>query len=111
MDPMLDPSGMILPQVLQPKFTRPASIPATSEWNDGSELQYLKQYQPFPYGISPLALGYHYYKRAQVLETVNKQRHAEMTEEVVGTRPAVSLRLWSEEEWVRARIAEIEGMG
>ncbi len=34
-----------------------------SDQNDGSDLQYLKRYQPYPYGLSPLALGYNYGKR------------------------------------------------
>ena len=39
---------------------------------DGSELQYLGQFNTaeaggFPYGVSPLALGYNYYKRAAAM--------------------------------------------
>ena len=43
------------------RVTRPASgvtdLPASEPWYDGSTLQFLKQYEPFPYGISTLALA------------------------------------------------------
>jgi hypothetical protein len=77
-------------------------------WNNGAELQYLETLQPFPYGVSPLAIGYNYYKRSQVLQETNKQKHAQLSESVVDSRPAVSMKFWSEEELERARRAELE---
>jgi tetratricopeptide (TPR) repeat protein len=110
-DPLLDANGYILPQYLTVTNPRPADLDPSVEWNDGSELQYLKKYQPFPYGISPLALGYNYYKRAQVLVTEKKQKHAQISDESVGSRPAFALKTWSEEEWARGRRAELDVFG
>jgi hypothetical protein len=111
MDAMLDAKGMILPQYLQPKYPRPADLPADSDWNDGSELQYLAPYQPFTYGLSPQALGYDYFKRAQVLQSVGKQRHAQVSDLVIDSRPGLSLRMWGEEEIERGRNVELGAFG
>lgn len=80
---------------------------AFSEWNDGSELQYLAPYQPFPGGLSPMALGYNYAKKAQVLLTVGKQKPGQLSAPVVDRQPATELMQWSEEEWTRARAMEM----
>jgi hypothetical protein len=106
LDPILDAKGNILPEYLIPKIPRPANLDPKSEWDDGSELQYLKQFEPYPYGVSSLALAYNYYKRAQVLETVNKQRHAQLSGLVVDSRPGIALKGWCEDEWERGRRAE-----
>jgi hypothetical protein len=58
-----------------------------------------------------LALGYNYFKRAQVLLTEKKQKHAQISDETLGSRPAFSLKIWSEDEWLRGRKAEIELFG
>jgi hypothetical protein len=108
--PRLDAGGSILPEFLAARTPRPPDKPA-GEWNDGSELQYLKDYQPFPYGIPPYALGYAYYKRAQVLQSVNQQKHAQLGDSVIDSRPALSLKSWAEDEWERACRAELEAFG
>lgn len=105
LDPILDENGYILPQYLKPKFPAPGAGS-----NDGGELQYLKRFQPFPYGLSPFALGYNYFKRAQVLQSVNKQRHAQLSDLVIDSRPALALKNWSEEEWEYGRAAELEAI-
>jgi tetratricopeptide (TPR) repeat protein len=110
-DPLLDANGYILPEYLSVTNPRPANLDPSVEWNDGSELQYLKKYQPFKYGISPLALGYNYFKRAQVLVTEKKQKHAQISDESIGSRPAFALKTWSEEEWARGRRAELDVFG
>jgi hypothetical protein len=111
MDPMLDAKGMILPQYLAVKYPRPADLPADSDWNDGSELQYLARYQPFTYGITPQALGFNYFKRSQVLQEVGKQRHAQVSDLVIDSRPGLSLRMWGEEELERGRNIELAAFG
>ncbi len=108
LDPMLDVHGNILPELLKPKYSRPANIAADSDWNDGSELQYLKQYQPLPYGLSTFALAYNYHKQAQVLQTVAHLHHANLSELVVDSRPALALKGWSEDEWELARRIELK---
>src|SRR5207302_4636752 len=98
----------ILPQLLKPRYPRRGNLPADSEWNDGSELQYLAPYQPFPYGVSTFALGYNYHKQAEVLQTVGKQRHANLSDVVIDSRPALALKGWSEDEWERGRRFELQ---
>jgi hypothetical protein len=98
-EPLLDSKGMILPQYLQPTHSRPPEIPEGQAYNSGAELQFLEPYQPFPYGISTLALGYNYFKRAQVLQDPPyNQRHAQLSDMVIDSRPALALRDRSQEE-------------
>ena len=108
LDPMLDAQGNILPELIKPRYTKPASVTDDNEWNDGSELQYLKQFQPFPYGLSAFALAYNYHQRAAILQRVYKQKHAQLSDLVVDSRPALALKNWSEDDWERARRAELE---
>src|SRR5439155_8747303 len=108
LDPVLDAQGYILPQLLTPKYPRPANLPANSEWNDGSELQYLKQYQPFPYGVGTFGFAWNYHKQAQVLQDDAKLHHANLSELVVDSRPALALKGWSEEEWELGRRMELK---
>jgi hypothetical protein len=108
-DVMLDENGNILPELLRPRHRRPAD--AGAEWNDGSELQYLEQYQPFPYGISAMGLGYNYFKRAQVMQSVGRQQHAQLSAMVIDSRPGLSLRFWSEDERERGQRAELRAFG
>lgn len=111
LDPMLDDKGMLLPELYAPKLARPADLPANSEWNDGSELQYLKQFEPFPYGIPARAIGFNYYKRAQVLATVNHQKHINMNTPILASRAALALEDWAKNELEYGRRAEIESLG
>ncbi|MEO6434558.1 MAG: hypothetical protein ABIP55_02200 [Tepidisphaeraceae bacterium] len=110
LDPVLDSKGMVLPELLKPRFPRPADLPAGSEWNDGSELQYLASYQPFPYGVGAMAFGYNYHKRAQVLQERTQQVHANLSPMVVDSRPALALKGWAEDEWERGRRLEAKAL-
>lgn len=105
-DTLLDASGNLLPQYLKPLW----EVPAGQEGNNGAELQYLEQFQPFSYGISPVALGYNYHKRSQILQRIGKQKHIQLSEMVVNSQPAITLRLWAEEEWDRGRRLEERGL-
>jgi hypothetical protein len=116
MDTMLDANGTILPENL--RATR--EVPAGQDGNDGSELQYLAQFQAggadrqectgFPYGLSPLALGYNYAKRAQILQRVSKQKHLQLADQVIDNQPGLALKAWSDEEWDRGRRLEQRGL-
>ena len=106
LDPVLDEKGMILPALLEPKYERPADLPAGAEWNDGSELQYLAPYQPFNDGVGAMAFGYNYHKRAQVLQEATQQVHANLSPMVIDSRPALALKGWSEDEHERGRRFE-----
>jgi hypothetical protein len=110
LDPMLDAKGDILPQYLETTRPPPSDLKPGEEWNTGAELQYLKEYQPFPYGLSPLALAYNYYKRAQVMQD-HGQRHIQLSDLVIDSRPALSLKGWAEAEWGRGRRFELEAFG
>ncbi len=97
---------MILPQYLRKKYKRPANVDP-SEWNTGAELQYLAKYQPFPFGICTFGFAYNYFKQAQVMQTTLKERHAQMSELVVDSRPALSLKNWQSAEISRGRRLEL----
>jgi hypothetical protein len=106
MDTLLDASGNLLPQYIKPLF----KVADPARQNNGAELQYLEQFQPFPYGISPIAMGYNYYKRAQVIQASGTQRHIQVSDLVVDAQPALGLEQWSKEEFERARRLEISGL-
>jgi len=78
--------------------------------NDGSKLQFLAQFQPYPYGLSPIALGFNYHKRAQLLQRIGQQKHVQMSSLVIDHQPALSLEAWGAEEWDRARQLEQRGL-
>lgn len=109
LDPMLDAKGNILPQFA----TRGQSASTNDlDWRpqDG-ELSYLVRFEPFPYGVSPYALAYNYYKRSVSLQETLLQKHAQLSERVISSRPALSLKQWSEEELDRGRLAEMAQFG
>lgn len=127
-DAVLDERGFLLPQFTTPTLSTPVrandkapattapsplvdQLPAVPDVYDGSELQFLKKFEPYPQGISPLAYGYNYYKRAQLLLASGKQKHLQLSDLVIDSRPALSLKTWAEEEWERGRRNEILGYG
>ncbi|MEA2710031.1 MAG: hypothetical protein QOF78_2632 [Phycisphaerales bacterium] len=113
LDPVLDDKGMILPELLKPKYPRPATIPASANglWVNGAKLQFLEPYQPFPYGVSAMAFGYNYHRQAQLLQALGGQLHANLSEPVVDSRPGLALKGWSEDEWERGRRVELKALG
>ena len=110
LDPMLDANGDILPEYLQPTHPRPPNV-NPDDWYDGSELQFLKQYEPFPYGMSPEALGYNYHRRAQLLMNLDGQHHIQTSDMVIDSRPALTLKFWGDYEGTDARRAELRLFG
>jgi len=114
-DALLDDHGHILPQFLAPLpgYARP-DRPVNGEFTDGSELQYLAPYDRdggFPYGLPPHAMGYAYYKRAQVLQANTKQQLVEQSDSIVDRNPAGGLAGWFNEEWEHGRRKELEAFG
>ena len=108
-DAILDAKGFIPPEYLKPRMTPVDSKPDTY---NGAELQYLARYNTpemggFPYGLSPKALGYNYYRRAAGIMAALGQKHAQIGDAAVDSRPAVALRYWADEEMQRARDLEI----
>jgi hypothetical protein len=111
LDRMVDDRGMILPEFLQVTRERPSYVPENKPYLTGEELQFLKEYQPFEQGIPPLALGYNYYKKAQVLMDSYRLHHAQIADSVVDRRPAIALSIWGGDEMTWGRRREIEAMG
>jgi len=109
--PILDDNNNLLPQFTDPLFPRPSDLEPDSAWNDGSEMQYLKPYGPFPYGVTPVALGYNYAKRSQVAMTVGGQRPLQISDTVVDSRPGLLLKQWGEEESDRGVTDESRAFG
>lgn len=110
-DPLLDAAGNVLPQYLEPRLRRPADWPADREFYDGSDLQFLPEFQPYPYGLSPYALGYNYHKRAQVLMDTTGDKPTQESDSVVDAQPGLTLKAWAEEEWERGRRLEAKAFG
>lgn len=114
---MLDPrTGRILPEFLAATRGRPDGLPADAEYNTGAQLQYVERYNTdemgaFPDGLSPLAIGFNYYKQAQVHQAVARVKHQQLTDQVIDSRPAVALRVWMEEQWERGRSRELSAFG
>ncbi len=111
LDPLLDLDGNFLPDKVTPKTPRPADLPAGADWNDGSEMQYLKRFEPFPYGVPPMAIGVNYYKQCQVIRDTTHQKHLQLSDLVVDNRPAINTKLWGETEWTAGRKAERRAFG
>jgi hypothetical protein len=115
-DTLLDEKGFLLPNLIQPRADRPKPRPGSTMDYDGSDLQYLRQFNTpeaggFPYGVSPLALGYNYYKRAAAVMNTTGQKHLYVSDGVVDSRPGIVLRAWAEEEMERARRQEVSSFG
>jgi len=99
LDPMLDEKGYLL------------TTPTTEGQRAAAdELAYLKRYEPFPYGLSPLAISMPYYVRSEQLQKQG-QRHLQVSMSVVDSRPALALKFWAEEEWERGRRSEFAAFG
>jgi hypothetical protein len=92
LDPMLDQQGRILPEY-------------------ADELQYIRKYEPFTNGLSPFALAYNYYRRAQILQSEGKQSHLQLSDQVLDSRPALTLKNWSENEMELGRRLELQMFG
>lgn len=83
----------------------------TGEEYTGAEYQFLEQFCTpemggFPYGVPPQAIGYNYFERARLLMHATSQRHIHFGESVMDARPAVTLRMWGDDEMERARRLE-----
>jgi hypothetical protein len=113
LDPVLDNSFNILPALTKPVkgHERPANLPASQEWDDGAALPYLPAFAPYPDGVSPYGLAYNYYKRAEVLQNVGMQRHDQLSDLVIDSRPALSLKFWGEEEMEQGHRRELQAFG
>jgi hypothetical protein len=111
MNAMLDAHFNLLPSLITPLPGRQPPADPRQEYVDGSDLQFLVPYQPFPDGLSPFALAYNYDKRSEVLLNAGKQHHAQLSDLVIDSRPALALKNWAEDEWEQGRRRELEAFG
>ena len=105
---LVDIDGKILPKYLAPVDERFATDPISGEKADGSTLQFLKQLEPFPYGVPPMAIGWNYGKRSQILRWAHNQKHIQISDMVIDNQPAVNLKWWTEAEWETGRLKELQ---
>jgi len=116
-DVLLDERGFILDRYLAPRPGMPPGRGTVTDYvNNGAELQFLQRYSNaeaggFPYGVSPFALSYNYYKRAQVIISTTGQTPIQLSENVISSRTGVALKGWMSEELTIARRREIEALG
>ncbi len=113
---LLDEKGFLLPNLIAPRADAPKPKPGSTMEYDGSDLEYLRQFNTaqaggFPYGVSPLALGYNYYKRGAAVMNTTGQKHLYTSDGVVDSRAGIVLRMWAEEEIERARRLEVACYG
>jgi hypothetical protein len=106
-EPLLDEKNNLLAGFLKPRD----GAAATADAADGSDMPYLAEFQPYPYGVSPYALAYNYYKRCKWLQENRDARHAQLSDRVIASRAPMSLEKWAEEEWYAAVRAEIDLAG
>ena len=103
-DSLLNQDGTIrakylLPRVMIGTPANMANASAIANYYDGSELQFLKRYEPFPYGVNPMGLAYNAFKRSQILQDKGGQKHIQISAMVIDSRPALTLKAWAEDEW------------
>jgi hypothetical protein len=95
---LLDDNGDILPELLVATRPRPANLAANLPWNDGSDLEYLKKYEPFPYGILPMAMAFNYDMASDTAMLSDNQLPLQLSPLVTDSRPGLDLKMWAEEE-------------
>ncbi|MBC8107601.1 MAG: hypothetical protein H7Z14_13505 [Anaerolineae bacterium] len=108
LDPVLDENGFVLPKYLKSTGVKLVDKDNPDDVYDGSELPFVKRFEPYPYGASPWAFAYNYRKRAQLLQRLANQKHAQLSEAVTDSRPGADLKKWGEAEWDLGRRLELQ---
>ena len=104
LDPILDLNGRLTEAAAGPVGVNPDSL-------NSPVLAWLRQFEPFPYGVSPMAIGIAYYKRGQIIKEELHQKHLQLSDLVVDNRPAISAKNWAENEWGGASHWEMVALG
>lgn len=112
LEPILDSDFRILERslnrtLLADRKFDPNSLDETQWKPELGELAYLRKFEPYPYGVSPAALGYNYFCRAVALQVNLGQRHSQLSDRVISSRVPQSLRGWSDEEHELGRRLEM----
>lgn len=109
-DVLLDADGKILPQYVD--HSREPIAYDDVQWRpENGDLAYLLRFEPFKQGVSPFALAYNSFKRSVALQESYNRKHAQLSDRVISSRPALSLVEWSNEERQRGRLAEMAQYG
>ncbi|CAN5538890.1 hypothetical protein BH09PLA1_BH09PLA1_20200 [soil metagenome] len=111
LDPVLDDKGVVLPKYLKSTGVKLVDPENPKDFYDGSELPFLKRFEPYPYGVSPWGFAFNYRKRAQLLQRLANQKHAQLSESVTDSRPGADLKKWAESEWDLGMRAELQAFG
>ena len=69
------------------------------------------RYEPYTDGVSTFALAFNYYKRCERLMNVAHQHHDQLSDVVIDSRPALSLKNWADDEVGQARMREAQALG
>lgn len=104
---MLQPDGTLLAELTQARRGGSQGV-VEGEYLTGAPIQFLDELGPFPEGISPLALGYEHFRRAQVLMRHAGQMPLEASAGSVDADPGRALRDWSIEAFEIGRQIEAE---
>ena len=91
MDPILDAKGFLL-------ASAKVDLPYLANPN----------YEPYTDGVSVFGYAYNYYKRSERLLTVQHQHHDQLSDIVIDSRPALTLKNWADDEVRQARHREAE---
>jgi hypothetical protein len=107
LEPMLDERGNLLPSLTTPTRLPP---PGREEgtYLDGSSAQFLREFAPFPEGVSPHALAYNHFMNGYVLQTYGGQRHVQYSAVSVAANPGRALRSWAFSAYEEGRLLEAE---
>ncbi len=108
--PVIDAQGNVLPELTQAKREAPEGVQA-GEYLDGSAIQFLEEFAPFPEGLSPHALSYEHAVRAYVLQEFAGQKHVLHSPSFVRAAPVRALRDWTASAYEEGRQFEAEAMG
>ncbi len=94
MDPVLDAHFDVLP-------------------SDRADLMSLDdpRYAPYTDGVSTFGFAFNYYKRADLLLLDAHQHHDQLSDVVIDSRPALSLKMWADDEVEQARHREAQAFG
>ncbi|MEM1011191.1 MAG: hypothetical protein AAGI46_03095 [Planctomycetota bacterium] len=110
LEPMLDAEGRIQPSLTEPTRDAPEGL-SSGEYLDGSQIQFVDAYGPFPEGLGPHALAFEHAMRAYVLQEHAGQRHIQHSIPYIRIQPGRNLRDWSLSTYEQGRQLEAEALG
>ena len=107
LEPMLDEQGNLLPAFTAPRRAAPPDR-RSDEYLDGSGAQFLREFAPFPEGISPHALAYNHFMSAYILQEFGGQQHVQYSSVSIAANPGRAMRSWAFSAYEEGRLLEAE---